>query len=79
MQYTTTISHKGQIVVPKEIRDHFNLKSSDRLNISVKDNMIVARPVISTDEVFGMFKTKNYISKKDIKTSFKKHITSKFS
>ncbi len=78
MQYTTTISQKGQIVVPKAIRDRLQLHSSDRLNITLENNAVVARPVTSTDEVFGMFAAKKPISKKEIKDTYKKYIEKKF-
>lgn len=78
MQYSTTISQKGQIVVPKVIRDHLNLRASDILHISLENNTIVARPAIATSEVFGMFSVDKRITKADIKGSFKKHLDKKF-
>ena len=77
MQLTTTISQKGQIVVPKEIRDKLNLKPSDILKVSIKNNVIIAEPVSSTQAVFGMFKTKKVITKSDIKDAYQKNISQK--
>jgi len=77
MQFTTTISQKGQIVVPKKIRDLLNLKPADILVISIKNDAIVAKPVSSTNEIFGMFKPKKIITKKNIKNSFQKAVLEK--
>ena len=70
MQSITTISQKGQIVVPKKIRDQLKLKASDLLSVSLEKNTIIVTPLSSSDEVFGMFKAKAPITKKDIKQAY---------
>ena len=79
MQSTTTISQKGQIVVPKDIRDILKIKPSDTLIVNLEGKRIIVEPVSSINEVYGIFKVKKAISKKDIKdasrvASIKKHI-----
>jgi AbrB family looped-hinge helix DNA binding protein len=66
MQYITTISQKGQVVVPKDIRDKLNLKPSNVLNVKEEKGKIVITPAPSSDEIFGLFKTKKPITQKDI-------------
>lgn len=72
MQYITTVSQKGQIVVPKKLRDKLNIKVYDTLSVSMKGKSILVKPVFSTNDVFGMFKAKEKISKNDIKKTFAK-------
>ncbi len=79
MIFTTTISQKGQIVVPKAIRDKLNLVAADVLQITLDKGVIMVKPVIATDEVFGMFETDKPISKAQIKKSYKQHVLEKHS
>ena len=57
MRNITTLTQKGQVVIPKEIRDRFGLKTSDKLIFSVKDNEIVIKKAKTPEEVMGMLKT----------------------
>jgi antitoxin PrlF len=41
----TTVSSKGQLVIPKEIRDLLNIEPGTRIGILVEDNRIVLQPV----------------------------------
>lgn len=67
MQGVSTITQKGQVAIPKEIRDFFNLKASDKLLFSVEKNKIVAKPMPTTESMFGFIKTKKVLSKKEMK------------
>ncbi len=42
-----TISSKGQIAIPKEIRDSLDIKEGDRLTYKVEGGRIVLEPVVS--------------------------------
>ncbi|MBI2103429.1 AbrB/MazE/SpoVT family DNA-binding domain-containing protein [Candidatus Woesebacteria bacterium] len=76
----TTISQKGQIVVPKKFRDSLGLKPSDVLKVSKEKNRLVMEPVDSLEQMFGAFKAKKAIAKSDIKeakrTTFLRKFTS---
>jgi len=78
MQYTTTISSKGQIVIPKIIRDELKIIPSDNINVELINNQIIVTPVTSTESMLGSFKAKQSITKKDIKNIYKKAIIKKF-
>ena len=41
---SSTITSKGQMTLPKEVRDRLNLKPGDRLDVSVRDHHIVLIP-----------------------------------
>jgi AbrB family looped-hinge helix DNA binding protein len=47
MTYLTTITQKGQITIPKKIRDTLHLKTTDNLaiNLSKKNKIIQIKPV----------------------------------
>lgn len=55
MNNTTTITTKGQVTIPKHIRDELNLKPSDKVVFEVKDNKIVATKALSIKEMRGIF------------------------
>ena len=78
MQYVTTISQKGQIVVPKDIRDQLNIKPSDSLKVTRENKTIIVEPLTSVEEFVGMFKVREPLTKKDIKDAYLKHIFKKF-
>ncbi|MBU1110933.1 AbrB/MazE/SpoVT family DNA-binding domain-containing protein [Patescibacteria group bacterium] len=78
MRGLSTLTQKGQVVIPKDIRDHFALKPSDKLSFRVLDAKIVAEPVDSTDEVFGMFGSAGGISKAKMKRVIREQTVAKF-
>ena len=67
MQGISTLTQKGQIAIPKAIRDHFNLKTSDKLRFSIEKNKIIAEPVLSTESMFGIIKANKIVTKKQMK------------
>jgi AbrB family looped-hinge helix DNA binding protein len=40
----TTVSSKGQLVIPKEIRDHLEIEPGTRIGILVEGNRIILQP-----------------------------------
>jgi AbrB family looped-hinge helix DNA binding protein len=77
MHYTTTLSSKGQIVIPKQIRVSLDLKASDELIVDSDGENIIVKPAITSDDVFGMFKPKKVITKKDIKKAYAEAVRKK--
>ena len=52
-----TISSKGQIAIPKEIRDSLHIKEGDRLVYKVDKGRIVLEPVVSVPRSQSYFWT----------------------
>ena len=48
----TKMTRKGQVTIPKEVRDKLSLKESDNLEVKVVDNMIIMERL----EPFGSLK-----------------------
>lgn len=43
------LTSKGQLTLPKEIRDSLKLKTGNYLNVEIKDKSIILKPVIEAD------------------------------
>ena len=44
----TTMTSKGQITIPREIREHFHIKSGDKIDFVIKDDgTLEIVPIIS--------------------------------
>ncbi|HUP47885.1 MAG TPA: AbrB/MazE/SpoVT family DNA-binding domain-containing protein [Thermoanaerobaculia bacterium] len=40
----STLTSKGQITLPKEVRDHLGLQTGDRVNFEIRDGAVVVEP-----------------------------------
>jgi AbrB family looped-hinge helix DNA binding protein len=58
--FTATITSKGQVTIPKEIRDALRLRSGHRLDfLARKDGTVVVRPLtLDAMTLQGIVKTK---------------------
>lgn len=58
---TATLTSKGQITIPKAVRDSLNLRTGDRVAFVVRgDAEAILKPVTkSVDEVFGRLHSAN--------------------
>jgi len=52
----TKLSTKGQVVLPKEVRDTLGLSSGTELEVEVRDGVVLLRPIRKTtvDDLLGM-------------------------
>ena len=74
----STLTQKGQVAIPKSIRDYFDLKPSDKVYFEVKDNSIVARRLSSIEEMRGIVKTNKILPKKEMKKIIREAVLEKF-
>ena len=53
----TTVSTKGQLVIPARMRDALGIEPGDRIALTLEDGVILLRPVSErlVDETCGMF------------------------
>lgn len=73
----TSISEKGQIVIPKTIRDIMGIKPSDVFSVSLENRKIIVEHLSDIEDVFGMFKSRGNITCDDIKDEYRKAILRK--
>lgn len=54
----TTVTSKGQITLPKEVRDHLHIREGDRLDFRIeKDGSVRLAPVSgSVRDLYGCFR-----------------------
>ena len=77
MQLVTTVTQKGQVVIPKTIRDELNIKPFSKLRFNLLDSKIIAQPVLSVDEMHGFIPAREKLSKKKLKQIVKKNVLQK--
>jgi len=46
---TSKITSKGQVTVPKKIRDYMNIHEGDLLSYEVRENSVVMRKILQAD------------------------------
>ncbi len=80
MTYQTTITKKGQIVIPKEIRDKINIKAPQKLIIEFdeKQKKIEIRPGKSIFELAGKIKPKKVVSAVKLREIMEKKYEGRF-
>ncbi|MGK2943613.1 MAG: AbrB/MazE/SpoVT family DNA-binding domain-containing protein [Desulfuromonadales bacterium] len=64
----TTISSKFQVLIPKPVRDHLNLKAKQKLTVIEKDKMLILIPHSTLEELRGLAagaRTDDYREKKE--------------
>lgn len=79
MNGVSTITQKGQVVIPQPIRQLLGLEAFDRLYFETKKGKIIAQPVLSLDEALGMIKAEKFVSKKEYKRAIARRVVKKFS
>jgi AbrB family looped-hinge helix DNA binding protein len=47
--FTVRLSTKGQIVIPKEIREHLHFREGDTLTMEVQEDMVILRRLNTED------------------------------
>ena len=78
MNGITTMTQKGQVAIPKSIRDYFHLQTHDKIHFEVQDEKIIATPAPTIDEMSGLFKTSKVITKKEMKKAIREAVLEKF-
>ena len=65
-----TISSKYQVVIPKQAREHLNLKPQQKLTVIEKDKMLIFIPQSSLEELRGIAAGANVDAYRDKKDRF---------
>ena len=73
----STITQKGQVAIPKSIRDYFDLKPFDKVHFAIENNKIVAEPILATSDMRGFISAQKSLSKAEMKNIVKKSVLQK--
>ncbi|MBU1085740.1 MAG: AbrB/MazE/SpoVT family DNA-binding domain-containing protein [Candidatus Beckwithbacteria bacterium] len=78
MYGVTSLTQKGQVVIPKPIRDLFDLKAFDKIVFTVVKDKIMVEPALTVDEAYGMMASNiKPVSKKDMKAYIRQRVMEK--
>ncbi|MBI4991547.1 AbrB/MazE/SpoVT family DNA-binding domain-containing protein [Candidatus Gottesmanbacteria bacterium] len=78
MDGLSTITQKGQVVIPQSIRNLLQLKPATRVYFEVKYNAVVMHPVLSIDQALGMIKTRKRASQADYDKAIREGMAKRF-
>jgi antitoxin PrlF len=56
MRYSSTISSKGQVTVPQEIRQRIGVSAGDRVEFVIEDGKTLIRPYRDAKNPFGRYR-----------------------
>ena len=56
---TSTITQKGQVTIPKKIRNALNLKTNDKVIFVRRGNSIIIKPVRDVSSLRGIIRVNN--------------------
>jgi AbrB family looped-hinge helix DNA binding protein len=75
MTYYTTITQKGQIVIPVELRKMLELKVNEKLILEIGENRqeIILKPAVDILDLAGSLKPKRKISALKAREKFEKN------
>ncbi len=51
----STVSEKGQITVPKQLRERLGIRAGDRLELTEEEGRLVARKAVASDPVAAVY------------------------
>ena len=64
MSYISTITQKGQVTIPKPVRDFLGVSPRDRVVFTRKGKKIILKPVLNFMALRGSVKGKKYTDSK---------------
>ncbi len=72
MQMTSTVTSKGQVVIPAPIRNMLNIKPFDRVIFAVSGLKIVAEKASTTEAMYGFVKSKKKLTNRQLEKAIDK-------
>jgi len=79
MQMTSTVTSKGQVVIPATIRNKLNIKPFDRVSFDVLGERIIAEKASTTEEMYGFVKSKKRLTNKQMEKVINKAMEAEMS
>lgn len=78
MNGLSTITQKGQVVIPHQIRKLLNLKPATKLSFGVVGRKIIAEPVMTIDDAVGMIKADRYHTDEEFEEAIIEAVVEKY-
>jgi AbrB family looped-hinge helix DNA binding protein len=79
MNGISTITQKGQVVIPQLIRNSLGLTPATRVYMEVQDDTVVIKPIPTIENVYGMIPAaKQTFSKEKNKSAIRRAVGNKF-
>lgn len=78
MSTIATITTKGQVAIPKAIRDYFNLKPSDKLRFTIEGEKIIAQRALNVEHMLGFIKAKKKLTRAQEKKIIEQAVIEKY-
>ena len=71
--YTSTVTKKGQVTIPIEIRRALDLNQADEVEFRLRKNsIVVTRKENDITKTFGILKSKSSVTLKDMEAAIRK-------
>lgn len=72
MQMTSTVTSKGQVVIPALIRNMLNIKPDDRVIFDIFGSRIMVEKASTTEAMYGFVKSKKRLTDKQLEKAIDK-------
>jgi len=73
MNHYSTVTQKGQITIPKKIREQLGIKKYGKVSLDVKNDILQISPVLDILDLAGSFKISDKKSVLDARKEFEKN------
>lgn len=80
MQGISTVTQKGQVTIPKVVRDKLGMKPSDKILFELQGSTFIGRPAPTLESLYGMFHVvgKKPLTKKQMKKIISDAVVEKY-
>jgi AbrB family looped-hinge helix DNA binding protein len=74
------IGPKGQVVLPKEVRDRLGIAPGDRVVVDVEDGEVILIPVRvrTVSDLVGILRTHRAVDPREARRDYQAHLVQKF-
>lgn len=78
MKQISTVTTKGQVVIPAHIRKSLNIGPSSKMSILQEGDSIIMKKILNLDDLYGTIKTDKPLSKKEMRKIIGNAIVDKY-
>ncbi len=78
LQNVRTITSKGQVTIPSDLRDEFELFPGEKVQFVVEEEEIKVKPVLGLDDLIGSLPVKKKFNKKKARELIRKEAVDRY-